>query len=579
MDRCAFFHQYESNYAFPISKNELKVRVRTKRGDSITKIECLWNVSYLYFKERKSTTLTYRCSTSLFDYYEAVLYSAIPEFAYIFKIECDEGTLFYSEDGFSDSENISESEISTFRLAFINEIDLISFNKRFNGGVVYQIFPERFNQGDFDKDTSYINTEWGIENLKHHSNRSFQIFLGGDLLGVEKKLDYLKELGVKTIYLTPIHPSFSNHKYDIVDYFGVDEMFGGEKAFASLVDKIHKNNMNIVMDMVFNHTSFLHPFFLDVKQKGKNSPYYDFYMINGDEVNVYPPNYFAFHGGAYMPKLNTSNLKVQQYLIEVGKYYLNKYHIDGYRLDVANEVSHDFWISFKKELRKIDKDFILIGEVWHNSYSYLHSYEFDSVMNYPFLTACINYFVNDKLNTTQFVEKLNELLMRYTDNSNKMMLNLLDSHDMPRFYSLLNKDKDKYLTAFLLLIMYQGYPMIYYGDEIFMEGEKDPDNRRGMKWDSELFSSKEHQIFKDILHLRKNDILNEGDIKIYEKKSLLIIERIFKSKKILSIINNSKSEIIFDFDLNMKNFKQLLSHRYLNFTFAPHSFLVVECDE
>lgn len=571
MNKEAFYHHYESNYSFPISLHQLKVRVRTQKNDSITSITCLWNISYFFQKERKETVLQYRCSDDLFDYYEAVLESKIAEFAYVFRIECDEGTYFYSEEGFMKALDISECEISSFRLAYVNKADLIEENPRFAGNVFYQIFPERFNMGDLNKDTSYINTPWDAQGLKNRSPSAFIVFMGGDLKGVEAKLDYLSDLGVNTIYLTPIHPSISNHKYDIMDYFGIDAMFGGEKAFHDLVQAVHQKKMNIVLDMVFNHTSKLHPFFLDVKEKGKDSPYFEFYMVEGDRVSESPLNYLSFHGGSYMPKLNTSNQKVQEYLIEVGKYYLNKYHVDGYRLDVANEVSHDFWISFKKELKKIDPNILIIGEVWHDSLSYLHAFEFDGVMNYPFLVACQQFFVSHRLNAEGFVNRLNNLLMRYTDNSNKMMLNLLDSHDMPRFIHMLDGNKRIFLLAFLALIVYQGMPMLYYGDEIFMMGGRDPDNRRGMEWNSKEFSSQEHLLFKKIVALRNLDAIRLGDIRIYEKDSLVFIERIYKNQKILSIINNSDKVVDF------KNEKKIiLAFNYANQQFQPYSFLVVQ---
>ena len=341
--------------------------------------------------------------------------------------------------------------------------------------------------------------------------------------------------------MTPIYKSSTNHKYDVEDYFDIDPMFGNKKIFKTLVDEAHKRNMNVVLDLVFNHSSDLNPLFLDVKEKGKNSKYYDYYMVHGETVNSDPINYETFGPDVKnMPKLNSNNFLEMDYFVEVGKYYIEKFNVDGYRLDVANEVSHTFWQNFKLNLRKIKPDIILIGECWNDASNFISRNEFESVMNYPFLLVSKKFFIDNLYTPETFAFKLNSLLARYCDNTNKMMLNLLDSHDVERYFNFVKGDFDLYFLSFVTLIVYPGWPMIYYGDEIFMEGGRDPDNRRGMVWSSSYFKSEKHTFFKNILLLRqKYSSLKDGETKIYSKNDLVYIERFNDKEKVTLILNHS----------------------------------------
>lgn len=448
-----------------------------------------------------------------------------------------------------------------FRFAYVNKSDIIYENTKFQGDVFYQIFPERFAAGNKNKD--YVTREWNSLDLKNNP------FLGGDIKGIINKLDYIKDLGIDTIYFTPLTESGSNHKYDVIDYMKIDKQFGTNKEFKLLVDKAHEKGMKICIDLVFNHIGYNNKIFQDVVKKGKKSKYANWFFIDGEQPVQKPLNYKAFADFYGMPKLDTNNPEVMDYMIKVGKFWIEKFGVDAYRLDVANEVAHSAWQAFKKAIIKSDPKVILIGECWHNSANYLSNAEWESTMNYPFTNACENFYVNNTLEPKQFVDKLNGLLHRYTENNNRMMLNLLDSHDAPRFYTLLNKDKSKYLLAILTMIFYIGYPMIYYGNEIFMEGMGDPDNRRAMDWESKEFHTKEHELFKDIVKLRKNDILRKGDIKIYNEENLVVIERIIGKNTIKAIINNTEKSI------TKKYKKVLLQNNFDNGVFKPYSFIVV----
>lgn len=571
MDKRSIEHISDSNYSFPISNNEIKVRIRIKKGDDVKKIECLRNDSSYFYKERKITEMSYIFDDDLFSYYEAILSDSSNRYSYIFYITLNNGKkLYYSESGISETYDYSLSYFNRFRISYANHNDIVFDNKKFQGNVFYQIFPERFCRGNFTKDSSYINAEWDTTNLKgSNNNRHQDVYIGGDLKGVTNKLDYLKELGVDVIYLTPICKGGSNHKYDVIDYFKIDEMFGDNAEFLELCNSAHSKGMKIILDLVFNHSSNLNKMFLDVKEKGKESKYYDFYVIHGDKPDETRLNYDTFGNVPEMPKLNSNNYDEQDYFVSVGKYFVEKFGVDGYRLDVADEVSHDFWLNFKMQLRRIKPDIVLIGECRGNARSYLSSDQFESVMNYPFFYACKDFYVNKTLSNNDFAEKLNSLLIRYTDNNARMMLNLLDSHDTERFYNFIKPNKDLYLLAVLTLIMYVGWPMIYYGNEIFMEGGTDPANRKGMEWDSKEFGNKYNKLFNEIILLRKNACLKEGKIRISTFNDLLYIERYNKSEKIISIINNSNSvkQVNLEGDL-------ILSNNYSDKTLSSFGFVV-----
>ena len=438
--------------------------------------------------------------------------------------------------------------------------------------IVIKFFPDRFNNASKTIDKSYVSITWDKADLRPNPFvYNHGIFLGGDIRGIIEKLDYIKDLAVGIIYITPICKSSSNHKYNVEDYFEIDSMFGDDSDLNELVKKAHKLNIKIVLDLVFNHSSSTHPFFLDVLEKGKDSKFYDWYFIDGEKVNKTNSNYKTFAKVKGMPKLNTNNYEVQEYLLKVGKYFINKFNVDGYRLDVANEVSHNFWLKFKHELRILKKDIILIGEIWTNSYKYLHVNEFDSVMNYAFLNACKDYYARRIIDTEEFKNRLENNLMRYDTNTNYNLLNLIDSHDTPRFYEFLKPNKDLYLLAVLTLISFVGIPMIYYGAEIFMEGGSDPDNRRGMRWDKLNLEDNKIKILKEIYNLRNIEAFRTGEMSLKAENDLLIINRFNKEESYKVIINNSNKVVQY----KTKD-KIILKNNYLDNNLVQSSFLVIK---
>lgn len=568
MNFSAIEHYSDSKYSFALNKKEVKVRLRLGKNDDISSVYCLWNNALRFYKKQFKNLMVKEFSDDLFDYFTTVLTidDDDPRLSYIFYIESKSGNYFYSEDGFSTDYDFNLSYYNRFSICYVNSSDIYG-NHTFEGNVFYQVFPERFKNGKGEK--KYINRSWNSLDLKGTNNNRIQdVFLGGDFLGIYEKIDYLKKIGIDVLYLTPICKSPSNHKYDVIDYFDFDPMFGSRDDFKKIVNKLHENNMKIVLDLVFNHSSNHNPMFIDAITKGKNSKFYNFYFIHDKKYTDSGVNYETFGFTDQMPKLNSNDFSEQEYFAKVGQYFITEFNVDGYRLDVANEVSHSFWRYFKHEVRKVKSDIILIGENWTDATSFISPSELDTVMNYPFLLASKYFFVDKKYDASQYANRLNTLLARYTDNTNRIMLNMLDSHDTIRFYDFVKPNKNLYLLAFLSLISYLGMPMIYYGDEIFMEGESDPDNRRGMKWDSSEFKSQEHDVFLKILKLRKINAFRNGDIKVYSKDNLFYIERKDEKETYLIIFNNTNSSY------NIETGNVVLSNNYTNGILSEYGFIV-----
>ena len=513
MNEQALCHIPESKYCFAVDSHTVKLRLRLDKNDIPDSVQVVYGGKY-EFATIQHTAEMLRCYVDrLYAYYETALKLDDLRLTYVFRI-CNKGKIqYFSEDGLTDSYDFELNYFNCFQYAFINECDVHSPIDWMKNAVFYQIFVERFRIGNTSKDMSYVNLHWGdLPNSKS--------FAGGDLKGIEEKLDYIKSLGVNALYLTPIFTSHSNHKYDIIDYFKVDPHFGTNDDLICLIEAAHSKGIKVVLDAVFNHCSEDSYEFQDVRKNGKKSLYYDWFIIKNDE----PFSYECFASCDYMPKFNTSNLEVQEYLIDIALHWLKYYNVDGWRLDVSDEVSHEFWRKFRMAIKDIDKDCVLIGENWHDANVYLQGDQFDSIMNYAFTKACLDFYAFDNFDVYQFADKLNEILMRNTDAVNIMMLNLLDSHDTHRFLTRA-KSEDKLLSAIALLFFFVGTPCIYYGTENAMQGNYDPDSRRTFDWEMEDKQTAEKSLIRFLAKIKSSGELNGADTKIYAKDGLLHIER------------------------------------------------------
>ena len=369
--------------------------------------------------------------------------------------------------------------------------------------IFYEIFPDRFAKSARVAKPSNLEA-WDAKPTTYG-------FKGGDLLGVAEHLDYLQDLGVNAIYFTPVFQSASNHRYHTHDYYRVDPILGGDRAFREMLDAAHRRNMRVIIDGVFNHASRGFYQFNHSLEVGASSPYIDWFNIKGFPLHAYegkPVNYEAWWGIPALPKFNTALPAVREFIFDVAEYWLNM-GIDGWRLDVPGEINDDdFWREFRRRVKAINPDAYIVGEIWHEAQRWLQGDQFDAVMNYLFTRAAIGFVAGSNkdetlssgvgyapvpdLDAQGFAYALNNLLGLYDASINQAQMNLLGSHDTARFLSIARGDVSALRLATLLQMTYPGVPCIYYGDEIGMLGGKDPDSRRSFpweepeKWDNEL---------------------------------------------------------------------------------------------
>ena len=241
--------------------------------------------------------------------------------------------------------------------------------------------------------------------------------------------------------------------------------------------------MRLVLDGVFNHSGPDFFAFRDLVENGEDSRYRDWYYPKSYPLDVSSlPNYECFAYVGSMPKLNTGNPETARYLIDVGLYWIREFDIDGWRLDVANEVNHDFWRVFRREVRALKPDAVLIGEIWDDARSFLEGEQFDSAMNYNLTFAIDDFFAYGKLNARDFVQRVQQLLIRYRRRIQQAQLNLIDSHDVPRFLTKCGGDERRLRLAALFLFTHPGVPMLFYGDERGLSGWHEAEYRQAMDW-------------------------------------------------------------------------------------------------
>jgi len=440
--------------------------------------------------------------------------------------------------------------------------------------IFYQIFPERYYNGDLSNDPQNIK-DWG--DLPNRES-----FFGGDLPGIIKKIGYLEALGINCIYLTPIFESPSNHKYDTTDYYTVDTCFGNKDILQSLVKELHKRNIRIILDGVFNHCSNRHPFFKDIIQKGKNSRYWDWFIIHEYPITQFPePNYQCFAGYGIMPEFNQQNTTVQKYFQDVVRYWILETDIDGWRLDVVEFMDPAFIKKLYEAVKSVKKDSYVLGEVMGNATSWFKSGCIDGIMNYLLRKIIINFFIKNKLNAKNFDEKLYELRRFYPHYANFVNYNLIGSHDTPRFLTLCNGNIDLLKLVLVFLFTYIGVPAIYYGDEVGMEGEGDPDCRRPMVWDKSKQNEDLLTFYKKLIKIRKeNKVLSRGNFRgIFFEKNVYAFMRELDKEAIIVVLNNSSDPTKLNISLPLPAKKYLTTDLFWGNTFCVKSSLEVELDK
>ena len=399
--------------------------------------------------------------------------------------------------------------------------------------VVYQIFPDRFRR------SRKLKAKNNFMNITEEPN--FNGFFGGDLYGIIDSLEYLKNMGITCISLNPIFSSAANHRYHTYDYFQVDPLLGGNEAFDLLLEEIHQRNMHLVLDGVFNHSGRGFYAFHHIVENGTKSPYKDWFKIYKDKINPYPNNeekcgYECWWNDPALPKFNFSNREVQNYLLSVASYWAKR-GIDGWRLDVAKEIPFSFWDKFNTEMKRINPEIWVLGEIWGDARKWMNKNYFDGIMNYRIGWSTISWVSDKKLNSTyknalypiknlnskEYIDTINKTFSWYTNDANKSNLNLLDSHDVPRALNTL-KDFKCLKLALFLLFLYKGVPSIYYGTEVGLSGGGDPLCREPFPWGIKPKVDL-RPFIKELINFRKKNysLIKNGIILNYIEEDVLVV--------------------------------------------------------
>lgn len=552
MELSAIYHRPESEYAYLYKDKQLHIRIRTKKKD-IETVALHYGDPFIFMEDSYEDIkeMVKMTSDDLFDYWQVEVSVGFARIQYLFELKGKDGqSILYGDRGCADNtpENLA-SERNGFKLPYIHEIDGCQVPDWVAETVWYQIFPERFANGNPE-----ISPEgalaWDFAIAPQRDN-----FFGGDLQGIIDHLDYLHDLGITGLYLCPIFESPSNHKYNTTDYFEIDRHFGDKETFRKLVDEAHQRGMKIMLDAVFNHIGDQSPQWQDVLKHGENSAYKDWFHVQEFPVtkdklgNPRKLPYHTFAFASYMPKLNTANPEVKDYLLSVATYWIEHFDIDAWRLDVANEVDHQFWRDFRKAVLAKKPDLYILGEVWHTSQPWLKGDEFHAVMNYPLSDSIKDYFLRGVKKTSQFIDEINGQSMYYKQQISEVMFNLLDSHDTERILTTAQGDVQLVKSALAFLFLQRGTPCIYYGTELELNKGPDPDCRRVMPWERVSSDNDMLQFMKELVQLRKDgaDIIRYGKCSLKEiQPDVLALEWQYDGQILRAIFNQSKENYLLD---------------------------------
>lgn len=512
MNFAAIYHRAWDEYCYPKNENELIVNLKTGHD-----VDQVWIVSGDPYDagiaggaekwEGRKEEIYFKKELRYQTWWTTTLWPEYKRLKYYFILRSGEDIFYYFENGFLTKQQMEDEGrmLQYFICPWMNASDISVTPDWVSKTVWYQIFPERFCNG---------NPKRNLPGVKPWETRpvSNEEFFGGDMEGVISKLDYLQDMGITGIYMTPVFKSPSAHKYDTSNYYEIDPAFGDSETFRNLVDGAHARGIRVMLDMVFNHCGKTFPKWMDVEKRGPQSPYYDWFMVNqwpfGDNNrSTKDKRYYSFAFMDNMPKFNTNNPEVVDYLSRVCEYWVKEFGVDGLRFDVGNEVAHSFVRTLRNRLKQIKQDIYLLGEIWHDASEWLQGDQYDGVMNYPLTESINDFWIDQTLTNVDFAEMVNRSYTLYREQNNLALFNLLDSHDTDRLFTRLKSNEAAFFQQLTVLYTMPGSPCIYYGTEIAMPGGHDPDCRRCMPWED--IENGVHdariQMVKTLIRLRKEN--------------------------------------------------------------------------
>lgn len=614
----ALFCDGTSSYVIPAEPQEyetVRLRFRTLKDD-VQKVLLVVGEAEVPLEKVETK--------GAFDYFEISRRLGTAPFVYCFKILDGDRVCYYSRNG------VSDQRMDFYAFKIVPGFSTPDWAK---GAVMYQIFVDRFYNGDPENDVEdreYIYIGAPAQKVRNWSeppaSPDIRRFYGGDLEGVREKLDYLQDLGIEVVYFNPLFVSPSNHKYDIQDYDYIDPHYGkivadggenlpegaydnihatkyqkrtGDKAnleasnrlFAQLVEEMHRRGMRVILDGVFNHCGSFNKWMdreriyegQEDYEKGAfvsaDSPYHMFFHFFREDAEAWPYNheYDGWWGHDTLPKLNYEDSpKLEQYIMDIGKKWVSPpYNVDGWRLDVAadlgysNEYNHIFWKRFRREIKKVRPDAIILAEHYGDPTDWLQGDEWDSVMNYDAFMEPLTWFLtgmekhSDERrtdlwgNADNFVNTMNHFMSCMLTPSLQVAMNELSNHDHSRFLTRTNHivgrvdalgskaaeegvNQAVFCEAVAVQMTWVGAPTVYYGDEVGVCGFTDPDNRRTYPWGHE--NQRLLSFHKEMIHIHKTEgVLRTGSIKmLHWEKNVLAYARFNDDDRVIVVLNNSK---------------------------------------
>ncbi|WP_342437140.1 alpha amylase N-terminal ig-like domain-containing protein [Paenibacillus sp. FSL L8-0436] len=525
------YHTSEDPFAFPAGPGALKLRLFVPAGQQLS-CTVVHSDRYDSPGSEQPQSMEKIGSAGAYEIHEAVIRTETGKCRYLFYVKNPAGDYtWYGERG----ESQNRERAGSFQYAYLHADQALELPSWTSGAIVYQIYPSSYNRGT--------------------------------LQGITEKIPYLQELGVTAVYMTPIFESPSEHKYNTSDYYKIDPDFGTAEDLKELVAEAHRHGIKVLLDAVFNHSGDTFFAFRDVLEHGENSRYKDWFFIHSYPVEQSPvPTYETFaKAEVQMPKLNMNHPEVADYMLGVAKYWIREAGIDGWRLDVANEVHPLFWSRFRRELKDEFPELLLIGEIMHASGPWLRGDQFDGGMNYVLRDAVLEFFAEQSTGPQRFMEQVLHIEALCNDQANSAMFQLLGSHDTQRFLTACKEGGrgwnragtalQRMKLAIFFQMTYIGLPMIYYGDEVGMEGATDPHCRKPMLWHRQEQNEELHNWYKELIALRKaHNVLQKGAFRPWftdEARNVLGFVRRGDQDPIGLILNNSPNH----YQLELSSFR------------------------
>lgn len=588
MQKAAVYHRPDSAMAYLKDKNTVQIRLRLKHRD-VLGVELLYADPYaiqaadgLWHPEVIAMKCLYQSVVA--DYWLAEFsLPANRRLEYAFHLLGPEGEEYiYDDRKLRPYTADCLKHVAPFKLPYFATDDVLETPKWARSVVWYDIFLDSFANGDTKNDHE-STLEWDSQEANETS------FFGGDLQGVIDRLDYLQELGVNGLYLGALFVAYSNHKFDPIDFYSLAPTFGTKEKLKELILQAHQRGMKVMIDGVFHHVGDFSLQWQDVKRYGRQSRFADWFLIHDFPPHYVPTDnphiakslsYEVFANNPHLPKLNTKNPAVKDYLLQVARYWLENFDIDAWHLSCADEVDHEFWHEFYRQAKRIKPDVCLLGQVKQDASSRIERREFDGTTNEALMGILRDYFIEHEIPLAEMIHSLNEQLMKYRDQNNQVMLNALDNRNTLRLLAQCGDDAQLLRALLAFVFMQPGMPCLYYGTEIGLSGTQPFANRNCMKWNKEQQDETMHRFVKLLISFRRrySDLLTQGSLEwgqCNSKFDFLSFTRTLGNCKIFALFNMGYGSVKF---VLPKNAKLILSQNLLEdqHRVGQNGFVIIE---